>query len=295
LAWKLAARQHWVVTRRQLLELGFTAKEIECRLADARLHQVWRSVYAVGRPHLAQEGRWMAAVLACGLGSVLSHGSAGALWGILSAWGSTIHVSIPSPLARKRPGIAVHRRRGLAAHVTRHHGIPVTTPALTIVDLAACNPTRVIEEVVNAADTEDLIDPETLRSSLADLPRVPGIAAVRRVLDQRTFVLTDSALERRFLPIVRRAGLPKPLTRHFVDGFRVDFYWPDLRLVVETDGLRYHRTPSQQARDRRRDQAHTAAGRTPLRFTHAQVWYEPATVERTLKAVTRRLRANPPR
>ena len=116
------------------------------------------------------------------------------------------------------------------------------------------------------------------------------MAALRETLDRRTLVLTDSELERRFLPIARRAGLPPPQTQSMVNGFRVDFSWPELGLVVETDGLRYHRTPAQQAADRVRDQAHTAAGLTPLRFTHAQVAYAPGHVELTLRATAARLR-----
>jgi very-short-patch-repair endonuclease len=114
---------------------------------------------------------------------------------------------------------------------------------------------------------------------------------MRELLDRRTFRLTDSELERRLLPIVRRVGLPPPETGAEVNGFRVDFYWPDLGLVVETDGLRYHRTPAQQARDRLRDQMHLAAGTTPLRFTHAQVRFEPEHAEGTLTSVAHRLRA----
>src|SRR5262249_41501587 len=106
----------------------------------------------------------------------------------------------------------------------------------------------------------------------------------------RTFTLTDSRLERRLLPIARKAGLGRPETRRHLNGVRVDFYWPDLGLVVETDGLRYHRTPSQQARDRIRDQAHTRAGLTPLRFTRAQAEFEPEQVRETLAAVAGRLR-----
>ena len=118
----------------------------------------------------------------------------------------------------------------------------------------------------------------------------PGVAVLRAVLDRRTFSLTDSELERRFGPIARRAGLPLPLTQRRVNGFRVDFYWPDLGLVVETDGLRYHRTPAQQTADLRRDQAHSAAGFTPLRFSHAQVTYESVYVESMLKDVAQRLK-----
>lgn len=113
---------------------------------------------------------------------------------------------------------------------------------------------------------------------------------MRRILDRRTFALTDSELERRFLPITRAAGLPLPETGRKLNGFKVDFYWPDLGLVVETDGLRYHRTPAQQARDRMRDQAHTASGLTCLRFTHAQVRFEADHVRATLAAVVRRLK-----
>jgi very-short-patch-repair endonuclease len=101
--------------------------------------------------------------------------------------------------------------------------------------------------------------------------------------------MTDSETEQRFLPIARRAGLPVPLTQQWVNDFRVDFYWPELRLLVETDGLRYHRTPAEQAIDRLRDQVHTAAGLTCLRFTRAQVRFEPDHVQDVLTAVARRL------
>jgi very-short-patch-repair endonuclease len=118
----------------------------------------------------------------------------------------------------------------------------------------------------------------------------PGVPALRKLLDRLTFVLTDSELERYFLPIARRAGLSMPETGRWLNGFEVDFFWPELGLVVETDGLRYHRTPAEQARDRLRDQAHTAAGLTPLRFTHAQVRFEPDYVCMTLGLVAERLR-----
>jgi hypothetical protein len=118
----------------------------------------------------------------------------------------------------------------------------------------------------------------------------PGVAVLRTLLDRRTFVLTYSELERYFLPVVRRVGLPLPETGLILNGFEVDFFWPDLGLVIETDGLRYHRTPAQQARDRLRDQAHTAAGLTPLRFTHAQIRFEREYVIETVELVVERLR-----
>jgi very-short-patch-repair endonuclease len=289
--WSLAEGQHGVVARSQLLELGLGSEAITHRIRKGRLHRVRRGVYAVGRPELTRHGRWMAAVLSCGPEAVLSHDSAGVLWGILPAERAGIEVSVPAPRDRRRPGVVVHRRHALRpADVTRKHGIPVTAPACTIVDIAATLTRNQLEAAIGEADKRDLIDPETLRSAVDAVRPRPGVANLRATLDRRTFTLTDSELERRFLPIVRRAGLPPPRTQRYVNGFRVDFYWPELGLVVETDGLRYHRTPAQQSRDRRRDQTHIAAGLTCLRFTHAQVGFQPGDVEATLSAVVRRLR-----
>jgi very-short-patch-repair endonuclease len=146
-----------------------------------------------------------------------------------------------------------------------------------------------LERAVNEADRLDLIDPEALREALDGRVLQPGVGKLRDLLDRRTFTFTDSALERRFKPIARAAGLPQPLTQQRVNGFRVDFFWPELGLVVETDGLRYHRTPSQQARAHVRDQTHLAADLMPLRFTHAQVAYGRPYVEATLRRVAARL------
>ena len=173
--------------------------------------------------------------------------------------------------------------------ITRYRNIPLTQPIPTLVDLAVRLPASQLEAAVNEADKLDLVDPERLRSALDAMQGRRGAPALRNILDRLTFVLTDSELERRFLPIARRAGLSKPLTGQRLNGFKVDFYWPELGLVVETDGLRYHRTPAQQARDRKRDQAHALAGLTTLRFTHAQVRLEPDEVAATLAGVAQRL------
>jgi very-short-patch-repair endonuclease len=227
----------------------------------------------------------MAAVLTCGPEALLSHVSAGVLWGILRARPGSITLSVlPGRQPRRRQGIRVHRRSG-GLETTRRNGIPVTTPTATLIDLAAHLKPRQLEAAVNEADKLDLVDPETLRASLDDAVRRPGTAALRRSLDRDTYTRTDSDLERRFLKLAREAGLPRPETQTAVNGFRVDFYWREMGLVVETDGLRYHRTPGQQAEDRRRDQVLTAAGLTVLRFTHGQVVYESEAVRETLGAV----------
>jgi very-short-patch-repair endonuclease len=186
----------------------------------------------------------------------------------------------------------VHRRAGLRdGDVTVREGIPVTGPVQTLVDLAGMLDRRALERAVNEADRLDLVDPVTLLRSLDRHRGRRGVAILRDMLDDEAFRLTDSELERSFLRLVREAGLPVPRTGTRLNGFKVDFHWPELNLVVETDGLRYHRTPAQQARDRERDQAHTAAGLIQLRFTHAQVFRDPVRVGRTLRAVVRRLEA----
>lgn len=290
-AWRLAREQHGVVARRQLLDLGLSEQAIQHRLSKGRLHRVARGVYSVGRPELGQRGRWMAAVLRCGPRAVLSHGSAAALWGIGQERAGSIEISIPVSSVRRRTGARVYRRPNLGpSDVDVRDRIPVTSIVRTLIDLAAQRDGSVMERAINEADRLDLIDPETLFDALESHRGKHGVGPLRALLGERTFRLTDSELERRFLPLAVEAGLPPPLTGQHLNGFKVDFFWPDLGLVVETDGLRYHRTPAQQARDRIRDQAHLVAGLTPLRFTHAQVRFEAGYVRLTLLAVANQLK-----
>jgi Protein of unknown function (DUF559) len=289
-AWGLAGRQHGIVARRQLLELGFNSREIEHRVGRGRLHLVMRGIYAVGWPELTQKRRWMAAVLACGDGAMLSHRSAAALWEIGTERRGVVDVSVARRCELKRPGLCVRGRPSLPPEdIVSRDEIPVTSPIRTLVDLATELSTLGVERAVNEADKRDLVDPETLRRSLDSFAGQPGAPLLRDLLDRRTFRLSDSDLEILFRPIAADAGLPAPLTKHRVNGFEVDFFWPELGLIVETDGLRYHRTPSTQARDARRDRAHAIAGMTPLRFTHYEVKYEPACVREALRRAARML------
>jgi uncharacterized protein DUF559 len=232
----------------------------------------------------------MAAVLMYAPDSALSHRSAAALWRICAPYRGPIHVSLRRRCERRRAGIWVHGRPSLrAAEFLVCQGIPVTDPVCTLLDLATELHPRALERAVNEADKHDLIDPETLRLALDDRTGEPGVRPLRDLLDRQTFVLSDSDLEVLFRPIAAAAGLPLPKAKAMVNGFEVDFFWPGLGLVVETDGLRYHRTPSAQAHDRLRDQTHVAAGLTPLRFTHHQVKHDPAYVAEVLRETARRL------
>jgi len=287
--WRLAARQHGLVAHRQLISIGLSASAIKHRLASGRLHGIRRGVYVVGRPQVSREGHWMAAVLACGPGAVLSHESAAACWQIRNSEDDLIDVAVFDLSHRQPPGVRIHRRGLDRQHLTIHRDVPLTTVVCTLVDLAASVGPLGLGAAVNEADKRDLVTPEGLRAGLEKLRGRRGVRRLRSLLDRQSFKLSDSDLERRFLRLVGGIGLPLPQTRQYVNGFRVDFYWPELGLVVETDGLRYHRTPAEQARDRLRDQAHTATGLTPLRFTHAQIRFEAARVEATLRTVIARL------
>jgi hypothetical protein len=177
-------------------------------------------------------------------------------------------------------GVVVHRRA--AFEVTTHRGIPVTTPAATIVDMAPDLTRDELERVINEADVRRLVTVPALNAAVRDLSPRPGLKKVTDTIDRRTFTFTRSGVERAFIPIALRAGLPMPETCVYVNGHEVDFYFRELGLIVEADGGTFHRTPSQQDTDRRRDHANSFGPIPPLRFTHGQIKYEPAYVEETL-------------
>jgi very-short-patch-repair endonuclease len=290
---RLAKRQHRVVGRGQLAELGMTAGAIKWWVRSGRLHPLHRGVYAVGHREVTRLGAYLAAVFACGPEAVLSHESAAALWG-LRRDRPALPIEVSAPGQRRRGGLRVHRRRLAPGERTFRLGVPVAAPALTLVDLAARLDRAGLERAVGEADRLGLVDPERLRRQVARMPARPGLSAMAKTLDRHTFRLTRSELERRFLGLARRAGLPAPETCVTVNGYEVDFFWPALGLVVETDGLRYHRTAAQQAADRLRDQTHQAAGLVPLRFTHWQVSHDRRWVEDTLRRVAQRFHSMRP-
>lgn len=260
---------HW-----QLREVGYTEDAIRHRLRTGRLFALWRGVYAVGRPTVTRRGSWKAATLACGPACALDGESGLALWNVRSNEGKEIEVAVPEGIRRSRAGIALRRVRGLAAQMTEIDGIPVVSLPPLLVQLAGRVKPGTLEAAINEADKKDLIHLEELRREIERLSGRRGVAALRRVIDRATFGYTDSELERAMRPIFKAARLSGYRTQQRVNGYLVDFYFPELNFVIETDGGRFHRTAFQQATDRRRDQAHTLANTAFLRFTHGQIRYE---------------------
>ena len=276
-AWALAEQQYWVVSRQQLLEIGYTSEAIDVRLEDARLHRVFAGVYAAGRPHVSRDGYLMAAVLASGEGAALSDFSAAEHYRVAKPRSGPIHVAVPHARAPRTVGIKVHRRLRFDIRIER--GIPATSPICTLIDLSRRLGEFQLERAINEAVNRDLVDLDELHAAARGRS-----SAIVRLLDRDSFVVTDTVLEQRFARIARRAGLPLPETQRRLDGGRVDFYWPDLDLIVEADSLRFHRTPFQQRTDVIRDQTNFKAELRTLRFTHWQIWHEPEYVESILRA-----------
>jgi hypothetical protein len=264
----LAAAQHGVVSRSQLLVRGFTKESIARRVRAERLHPIHRGVYAVGHTVLTLEGRWMAATLATG--GVLSHGDAAAAWGFRPVGSGAIHVTVPGdPGRHARRGVKIHRSRTLTPNDTAvHEGIPVTAPHRTLADLATILDGRPLEHAVNLA--ERLIDFEQLRRTAPP--------ALRAVLASYTTALTRSELEEAFLALCDDYGIPRPETNIQIEGIECDFVWRDARLVVEVDGYRFHRAPTVFRTDRERDVELTIRGWRVLRFTYAHVTDRPGWV-----------------
>jgi very-short-patch-repair endonuclease len=259
---RLATRQHGVVSYAQLREAGLSGAGIARRAAAGRLHRVHRGVYAVGHTRLSREGWWVAALLACGPQAVLSHFSAAALWGLLGERRGSVEVTVRGTAGRKkRDGIAVHRSRSLAGAVTRRHGIPVTTPARTISDLRRIASPRALRRAIRQAE-------------------VLGLPTGMEALTQGT----RSDLELDFLAVCRRQRLPKPEVNARLGQIEVDFLWRDRRLVVETDGYRYHRGQAGFERDRDRDLRLRRLGYEVIRISGRQLAEQPHRIVEVLRS-----------
>jgi very-short-patch-repair endonuclease len=285
---ELASRQHGVVSRRQLVELGFGRQAILRRLQSRRLQRLHAGVYAVGHWALTPASRDLAAVLACGPSALLSHRAAGARHGLLRAGGGPIDVVAPRG-CKAKPGITVHRRRLIHPddrdEVDR---IPITSVARTIVDLAEVLDERRLTAVVNEAEVMrvfDLPQIEQTRSRLATRRAERRLRNVLAIYTEPPGYSTTEA-ERLFLGLCKQHGLPRPQRVHAA-GYELDFYWADARLAIEVDGYAFHRTRRAFEKDRRRGRELAAFGIQVERVTWADVTGDVDQLAAELKAIRR--------
>jgi very-short-patch-repair endonuclease len=282
----LAARQRGLLTRKQLLEIGLTPEAIDHWLRSARLHRLYRGVYLLGHAGVTEGARELGAVLACGTGAVVSHRSAAGLWRLLAATGD-VEVTVAGRDCRSRPGIRVHRVSALDPRdIRKLGGTPITSPARTILDLAAVVRPRELEQALAEAYARRLARRSELVSLLARRLSRPGTRALRALLDDGTPALTRSQAEERLLALIRAAELPAPETNIRIRRHEVDFLWREQRLVVEVDGFAFHSSRSAFERDRRRDAELGTLGFRVMRVTWRQIVNGPeALIARLAKAL----------
>jgi hypothetical protein len=267
---RLARRSHGVVTRRQLLKAGITPKQIDQRLRVGALIAVFRGVYRVGHTAPSVEAGYLAAVRACGDGALLSGRAAAHLLGLNR--GAPPPPEVAAPTARRVRGVRTRRARREA---TVWRGIPVTTVAETIVDLAAALRPDELARAFHEAGIRHHTTPAEVEAALARRPRAPGAGTLRRVLRGDVHVML-SALEKRFLVLLRKHGLPLPVTNRPAGSRRVDCRWPGHKLTVELDGYRYHRSRHAWEQDRHREREAHARGDQHRRYTYGDVLERPA-------------------
>jgi hypothetical protein len=271
---RIARIQHGVVARSQLTALGLSGGAADWHLRTGRLHLIHRGVYAVGRATLGPRGQWMAAVLAHGDEAVLSHRSAGALWGIVRPRGPVDVTSWSGRHGRK--GIKLHRVALADDERTVRDRIPTTRVARTILDLAGVLDATQLARAWEEADRLGLLELAAVATAYERAGRRKGIGAVRRLLSEaRAPQIRRSPLEDRFRAFCEERGLPEHASNVVVLGHEVDAVWPGARLIVELDGFGFHGHRGAFEDDRARDARLLAAGYRTVRVTNRRLTMEP--------------------
>lgn len=238
---KLARGQYGVVTRAQLLRLGFTPAAIGRRVRAERLAVLQRGIYAVGHAALRSEGRALAAQLACGPGAVLSHASAPEHLGLPRMSAALYDVTVRGGAHRRRPGVRIHRTGSLPPEEILTRGpIRVTTLGRTALDLAEVGPARRVRRMLREAELQRMLDLGCLEAVIARHPTRSGAARLRAILAELPGAEPNEGLEADFLAFVRRRALPEPEVHAAVGPYEADFLWRAARVVVETDDFRSH-------------------------------------------------------
>jgi hypothetical protein len=282
----VAASQGGAIGHGQLRTIGLSPVAIERRIAAGSLHARHRGVYCVGHALLGVDGRRWAAVLACGPGAVLSHASAAHAWGIIDSPTASVHVTVPNRSGRRHSGILIHRPRTLPAdETTELDGLPITTPARTLLDLAATGLRgRALEATLDQAELRSRVDWADVARLIERHPRRRGVPRLRATLATYApgSVDTRSRLEEIVLELCDRYALPRPHANAVIEGRIRDFWWPAAQLVVEADSYRWHRSPSRLNADRERDVELVLAGLKTLRFTYDQCTKRPKYVRNAI-------------
>jgi putative AbiEi antitoxin of type IV toxin-antitoxin system/uncharacterized protein DUF559 len=265
---EVARRQWGVVTRAQLTDFGVGDSGVRDWVQSGRLHRLYRGIYAYGHDRLRVEGRWLAAVLACGPGAALSHGSGAALWEIRRSNSASIDVTVPTRAGRiRRKGIRIHRSGRLAPEeVTIRNGIPVTTVARTMLDLADVLDPHALRRAVTEAEYTNRFDRAALIAVVENNPGRRGRKVMTAAFEGRHH-RTRSPLEDRVVAFIERWGVEEPDCNVWIEGYEVDFVWTRVGLVVELDGAAAHGTREAVRRDRKKDRVLWRAGLRVMRLT----------------------------
>lgn len=278
----LANRQHGVISRQQLIVGGLGVRTISRRIEAGQLHILHRGVYVFGDGRVNRRAEWMAAVLACGDGALLSHGSACALWGLARPKRGRIDVT--SPMGRQRPRIAVHEGAICDADRTKIDRIPVTTVARTLFDFAEVADEEDLWHAAEEADRLRLLRIAEIEAVCARSPGRRALRPIRHLIDAAQMPEdTQSPLEDRVLELCREYDLPIPMVGATVLGREVDAFWSDQKLMVEADSWQFHSHRAAFEGDRERDAAMQAEGYRVIRLTHRRMEREPATVAGQLR------------
>jgi very-short-patch-repair endonuclease len=270
----IAARQRGRVARQQLICAGIASSTVDRLLKSGFLHRLHQGVYAVGHLAPVELGRETAALLAARPGAVLSHLTAASLWNLRPQRSDgPVELTVWSVPTGRRAGIVVHRTSHLPSQDVRIFcGLPITSPARALADIAASLTTRELERALDEGLVRRIVRLGEVAEVVERLPNRPGMRALRNLLDhRRTTTLTRSQAEERFLELVRAAQLPVPEVNVPLHGFTVDFLWREQGVVVEVDGYRFHSTRSAFERDHRKTAVLGAAGLEVQRITWDQM------------------------
>jgi hypothetical protein len=262
-----------LVRRGPLLRAGVTKKEIEHRLKVGALLQEYPGIYRVGHRSPSVEASYLAAVWACGEQARLSGRAAAYHWRILR--GKPPAPEVTAPTWRRVKGLKPRQRRGLAPEDgTIHNGIPITTVAVTIVDLAAALSEHELAKLCHEAGVKHHTTPAQVKAAMARRGYIKGAPKLRAVLDGKVPV-SLSALERRFIKLLKTADLPLPITNKRTDSYRIDCRWPDHQLTVELDSYRYHNSRHAWEQDRHRERQARKRGDEFRRYTWQDIFEQP--------------------